>query len=171
MGNKPEATSCFLRGTHGAQVHSQDPHLPPAPGAWGGLHHPLGGGVSGGAPPAKPERLVRALRSKTFQLTSAISPVAPAIALRSPLGPPPPGPPVSTAWPAPPSRATLSGRPEVSAERASLPPPLLRGLPRVREAALRKRERPRPRLRGASGLVLCLRAVGAVLCGCRQARR
>lgn len=76
----------------------------------------LGKGVA--LQPAKPERLARALRSNTFQLTSAMSPANPNTALGQPPWPPPPGPPVSSSRPAPPPPARHcreARRPEVSA--------------------------------------------------------
>lgn len=76
----------------------------------------LGKGVA--LQPAKPERLARALRSNTFQLTSAMSPANPNTALGQPPWPPPPGPPVSSSRPAPPPpRATLSRGAPAGSER------------------------------------------------------
>lgn len=87
------------------QVDPQDrSRLPPSRGL-AEEHHPLypaGGKLLSQA--VKPERLTRARRSKSFQLTSDMSPSSPAIAQC-----PPPRLPVSTAGPAPPPRATLSG--------------------------------------------------------------
>lgn len=115
--------------------------------------------------PAKPERLVRALRSKTFQLTSAMSPAAPAIAL----WPPPPGPPVSPGRPRPPARHCREARrPEVSAravfDLAPRPPRRQSGSPSGEPAGSRRR------LVRAPGLCHSLSAGGTVLSGCRQAR-
>lgn len=110
---KSGTTVCFLRGNTRAQVHSRTP-ICLLPKALEG-EYPLRCGGKGVAPqPAKPERLIRALRSKTFQLTSATSP---AIALGPPSWPPPPGPPVSSSRPAPPPRATLSGGAPAGSER------------------------------------------------------
>lgn len=98
-------TYCFLKTTWGHKLipHNRS-HLPPAKGLEE-AHHPLyPAGTRLLSQAAKPERLARARRSKTFQLTSSMSPSAPAIAHC-----PPPGLPVSTARPAPPPRATLSG--------------------------------------------------------------
>lgn len=130
-------------------------------------HHPLypaGGRLLSQA--VKPERLARARRSKSFQLTSDVSPSAPAIAQC-----PPPRQPVSSAGMAPPPRATLSGgtpagselpgrrRPSSSVSWSSERQP--QGSVRVQRGAARE---PAPRVFSRS-------AGRTVLCGCRQARR
>ena len=110
---KPGTTACFLRGNTRAQVHSRNPTCL-LPKALEGEYPLRCGGERVAPQPAKPERLIRALRSKTFQLTSSRSP---AITLRPPSWPPPPGPPVSSSRPAPPPRATLSGGAAAGSER------------------------------------------------------
>lgn len=110
---KSGTTVRFLRRNSRAQVHSRTPTCLPPKTLEG--EHPCGAREGVASQPAKPERLVRALRSKTFQLTSAMSP---AIALGPPPWPPPPGPPVSSARPAPPRpparHCREAHRPEVS---------------------------------------------------------
>lgn len=129
---KSGTTVCFLRRNSRAQVHSRTPICLPPKALEG--EHPCGKREGVASQPAKPERLVRALRSKTFQLTSAMSP---AIALGPPPWPPPPGPPVSSARPAPPPRATLSGGAPAGSELrarfnlAPRPPKRQRGSPRA----------------------------------------
>lgn len=148
------------------QVDPQDrSHLPPSRGL-AEEHHPLYPGEGRlWSQAVKPERLARARRSKSFQLTSAMSPSAPAIAQC-----PPPRLPVSEAGPAPPPRATLSGgtpagselpdrrRPSSSASWSSERQP--QGSLRVRRGAARVFSRSAGRPAGRP-----------VLCGCRQARR
>lgn len=87
------------------QVDPQDRSLLPPSRGPEEEHHPLyPGGERLLSQAVKPERLARARRSKSFQLTSATSPSAPAIAQC-----PPPRLPVNEAGEAPPPRATLSG--------------------------------------------------------------
>lgn len=107
-------TYCFLKTTWGHKLipHNRS-HLPPAKGLEE-AHHPLyPAGTRLLSQAAKPERLARARRSKTFQLTSSMSPSAPAIAQCPPLGLP-----VSTARPAPPRarHCREARRPEVSSQ-------------------------------------------------------
>lgn len=151
----------------GTQVDPSDRSHPPPSRGLEEEHHPLyPEGAKLLSQAAKPERLARARRSKTFQLTSAMSPSAPAIAQCSP-----PGLPVSTARPAPPPRATLSGGTPAGSELpgrrrpSSLASWSSEGQP---QASVRVQ---RGAVRELAPCVFSRSAGRTVLCGCRQAQR
>lgn len=120
-GGRPDGR-LLAKGTHAGTGSLPDPTCPP-PKALGAR----------GAPACKPERLPRALRSKTVQLTSAKRAAAPAIAPGPPPGPPPPGPPVNAAGPAPPPRTTLSRGEPAGSEHEGRSPLAPRPPPRQSE--------------------------------------